>query len=146
MTAPHPDTGPAPGFAPREASSSFNELTGPFYLRLEGHKRVIGLRVLEKHCNRSGVMHGGMLATLADTALGHTLRFQSDPPRGMVTATLTVNFAGSAKVGDWLEARVDVQKHGGRLSFANCYIHCGDKRIGHACAVFAAAGERRADS
>ena len=146
MTASHSDAGPPSGFTPREGGNPFNELTGPFYWRREGVQRVIGLRVLEKHCNRNGVMHGGMLATLADTALGHTLRYQSDPPRGMVTATLTVNFAGSARVGDWLEARVDVQKHGSRLSFANCYIHCGEKRIGHASAVFATAGERRADT
>ena len=146
MTAFHAHAGPAPGFAMRERQSPFNELTGPFYSRREGGQRVIGLRVLEKHCNRSGAMHGGMLATLADVAIGTNLALQSDPPRGMVTASLTVSFAGSARVGDWLEAHVDVQKHGSRLSFANCYIHCGDKRIAHANAVFAFAGERRADT
>ena len=146
MTTPHIETGAPPGFTARAHPSPFNDLTGPIYSRREGRHRVIGLRVLEKHCNRSGIMHGGMVATLADIALGHNLSLQSDPPRGMVTANLSVNFAGSARVGDWLEAHVDVQKHGSRISFANCYIHCGDKRIAHASAVFAFAGERRADT
>lgn len=146
MTTHHIDLGPPPGFVARARPSPFNDLTGPMYSRRDGLKRIIGLRVLEKHCNRSGIMHGGMIATLADVALGHNLALQSDPPRGMVTANLSVNFAGSARVGDWLEVHVDVQKHGGRLAFANCYIHCGDKRIAHASAVFAFAGERRADT
>jgi acyl-coenzyme A thioesterase 13 len=146
VTTPHAPTGAPPGFKQRERLSPFNELSGPLYSRREGDKYVLGLRVLEKHCNRSGIMHGGMVATLADVALGSTLAFQSDPPRGMVTASLTVNFAGSARVGDWLEARVDVQKHGSRFSFANCYINCGEKRIAHASAMFAFAGERRADT
>ena len=146
MSAHRHETGPAPGFDLIERLSPFNELTGPIYLRRDGVHRVIGLRVLEKHCNLRSIMHGGMLATLSDIAIGHTLAHLSDPPRGRVTASLTVNFAGSAKVGDWLEAHVDVHKHGGRLSFASCNIHCGDQRIGYATAVFATASERRADT
>ncbi len=146
MTAHHTDAGPPPGFTARAHPSPFNDLTGPIYSCRDGRRRIIGLRVLEKHCNRSGIMHGGMIATLADVALGHNLALQSDPPRGMVTANLSINYADSARVGDWLEAHVDVHKHGGRLAFANCYIHCGDKRIAHASAVFAFAGERRADT
>ena len=146
MTAAHTPAGAPAGFKQRAQLSPFNELTGPLYSRREGEGYVIGLRVLEKHCNRRGIMHGGMLATLADVALGNNLAHQSSPPRGMVTASLTINFAGSAKVGDWLEAHVEVQKHGSRLSFANCYICCGEKRIAHASALFAFAGERRADT
>ena len=146
MTAHRTDTELPPGFTARAQPSPFNDLTGPIYSRREGRQRIIGLRVLEKHCNRSGNMHGGMIATLADVALGHNLAHQSDPPRGMVTVNLSINFADAARVGDWLEAYVDVHKHGGRLAFANCYIHCGDKRIAHASAVFAFAGERRADT
>ena len=90
------------------------------------------------------MVHGGLLATLADLALGYTIAYLSDPPRSAVTASLTIDFAGSAKVGDWLEVRTDVQKSGGRLTFANCYVHVGDLRIVRASAVFASAGERRA--
>jgi len=43
---------------------------------------------------------------------------------------------GSAKLGDWLEARTDIQKLGGRLAFANAYLSVGDERIVRASAVF----------
>jgi acyl-coenzyme A thioesterase PaaI-like protein len=96
--------------------------------------------VLEKHCNQTGAIHGGMLAALVDMALGTAVPLLYDPPRRVFTVNLTVDFAGKARVGDWLEVHVDVQKRGNRLSFANCYVHLGEKRIVRASAVFATAG------
>lgn len=114
------------------------ELIGPVYSRGEGGQRVLGLQVAEKHCNTRGTVHGGILATLADVALGYTMALASDPPRNLITAHLSLDYAGNAKVGDWLEARVDIQKQGGRLAFANCYIFVKEERIVRASAVFVA--------
>jgi len=117
------------------------ELIGPLYCRGEGADLVVGLRVEAKHCNARGSIHGGILATVADVALGYTMAFASTPPVGLVTASLTLDFAGTARVGDWLETHVDVQKQGSRLSFANCYITVGSERIVRASAVFLVAGQ-----
>ena len=102
---------------------------------------MLGLRVEAKHCNMRGTLHGGILATLADVALGYTIAFSTQPPTGLITANLSLDFAGTAKIGDWLEAKVDVQKKGGRLAFANCYLSVGEQRIVRASAVFVVAGE-----
>ena len=128
-------------FRPLFRSSPVLELIGPLYCRGEGVDLVTGMRVEAKHCNARGTVHGGMLATLADVALGYTMAFSSRPPASLVTANLTLDFAGTAKIGDWLEARVDVQKRGSRLSFANCYISVNEQRIVRASAVFLAAGQ-----
>ncbi len=79
--------------------------------------------------------------TVADVALGYTMAFSSTPPTSLVTANLSLDFAGTAKIGDWLEAHVDIQKKGSRLSFASCYITVGDERIVRASAVFLVAGQ-----
>ena len=131
------------GFKPLQRQSPFNQLIGPLYTKGEGVDRVIGLLAETRHCNSRASVHGGLLATLADLALGYTMAFLSDPPRSAVTASLTIDYAGSAKAGDWLEAHTDVQKGSGRLMFANCYIHAGEARIVRASAVFAGSGERR---
>ena len=102
---------------------------------------VLGLRVEQKHCNMRGTLHGGIVATLADVALGYAIAFSTKPPTGLVTANLTLDFAGTARIGDWLEARVDVQKKGSRLAFANCYLSVAEQRIVRASAVFVVAGE-----
>ena len=60
---------------------------------------LVGLRIAAKHTNSRGVCHGGVLATLADLALGYAMQ--------------------AAKVGDWIESAVQIQRIGSRLAFAN---------------------------
>ena len=98
---------------------------------------VIGLRIEEKHMNTRGVAHGGMLLTLADSALGIVIAMSQTPPRPMVTVNLTADFTGAAHAGDFVEARVDLQKVGKRLAFASCQLWCGERRILRASGIFA---------
>ena len=128
-------------FLPLFRTSPVLDLIGPIYCRGDGIKLVIGLRVEAKHCNARGTVHGGILATLADVALGYTVAFSSTPPANLITASLTLDFAGTAKIGDWLETHVDFQKKGRQLSFANCYITVDEQRLVRASAVFLVAGQ-----
>ncbi|HKW55418.1 MAG TPA: PaaI family thioesterase [Stellaceae bacterium] len=125
------------GFAPLFRTSPFLDAVGPFYFRRDGERLIIGLRILAKHANARGVAHGGLLMTLADIALGYNTAYREDPPGSWVTASLTGDFAGAAKLGDWVEAHVDVQKSGKRLAFANAYLMVENDRILRASAVFA---------
>src|SRR5207245_10555691 len=63
------------GFKPLARSSPVIEMIGPVYARGEGAGLVLGLRAERKHCNMRGTVHGGILATLADVALGYSLAF-----------------------------------------------------------------------
>ncbi len=125
------------GFGPLGRTSPLVALLGPFYARGEGSNLVLGLRVAEKHTNARGFARGGMLLTLADVALGYAAEGSVDPPARLITASVSADFAGSARLGDWVEARVDVQRVGGRMAFANAYLHVGDRRVVRASAVFA---------
>lgn len=124
------------GFKPLFRSSPFLDLLGPFYYCEGSEGLVVGIRVEEKHANARGLAHGGLFMTLADIALGYSAAFSKDPPLKLVTTTLTTDFAGSAKIGDWLEAKVDIQKTGSRLVFANTYISVEDERVVRASASF----------
>jgi acyl-coenzyme A thioesterase 13 len=134
------------GFTPLFRTSPALDLIGPVYCRGSGKDLVLGLRVESKHCNAKGTVHGGILAALADVALGYTMAFSTDPPIALVTANLSLDFAGTAKIGDWLETTVEIQKQGSRLAFANCYISTSGERIVRASAVFLVAGELSARS
>jgi len=135
---------PPEGFNPLFRTSPVLDLIGPIYCRGKGEDLVLGLRVEHKHCNARGTIHGGILAALADVALGYAMAFATDPPTALVTANLSLDFAGTAKVGDWLEATVDVQKVGTRLAFGNCFIAVDKERVVRASAVFLVAGELNA--
>lgn len=123
-------------FSPLVRSSPFLDLLGPVYSKREKGILVLGLRIEKKHCNTRGFAHGGLLATLADAGLGSGVAFSREPPIPLVTASLTTDFAGSAQIGDWVEARIEIQKSGRRLAFANAYLSVDGKRIVRASAVF----------
>jgi acyl-coenzyme A thioesterase 13 len=130
------DLAAPPGFSPIFRTSPFLQTIGPVYSKGLGSELVLGLRVSEKHANARGALHGGVIASMADVALGYGLATSTDPPIRMVTANLTLDFAGAARIGDWLETSVDIQKLGARLAFANAYFHVGEERIARASAVF----------
>ena len=130
------------GFRAIERLSPFNALVGPLYERRHGDAVSIGLRIEAKHTNSRGICHGGVLATLADLALGYAMLAKSgamgDKPQGsFVTAHLAVDYAGAARPGDWVESKTEIQRVGTRLAFANCYLISGGKPIVRASAIFA---------
>lgn len=129
---------PAPeGFRPIQRGGPFLSALGPLYVKTSGPTPIIGLRLEEKHLNTRGIAHGGMLVTLADSALGIVLANTRTPPQPMVTVNLSTDFVSAAHAGDWIEAHVDVVKIGARLAFANCYLLVGSRRILRASGVFA---------
>ena len=133
---------PPAGFVPITRSSPFLELVGPLFERRDGDALSLGLRIEAKHANKRGICHGGVLATLADVALGYAMAVKTGA-KGFVTAQLALDYAGAAKIGDWVESAVEVQRAGSRLAFANCYLKVGEQRIVRASAIFAVTGATR---
>jgi acyl-coenzyme A thioesterase 13 len=133
----HEDASPPAGFEPLFRSSPFLETVGPFFYRKNPDGTfVVGVRVLPKHANARGSAHGGLLLTLLDVALGHRAAFSQEPPAALTTASISADFAGSVKMGDWVEAHVDVQKVGSRLAFSNAFLLVNGERVVRASAVF----------
>jgi acyl-coenzyme A thioesterase PaaI-like protein len=112
---------------------NFNETLGKLYRRGEGDLVCFALRVESRHLNAIGVAHGGFLATVADVALYRGFALE-DSHRG-ITVSLNFSFVGVARMGDWLEIDVNVQRRGTTLAFVNCDLRVGDAPVGHANAV-----------
>lgn len=134
-----PDAIPA-GFEPAfDKADTFVGHCGPMYVRQrDDGPPILALRIAPKHLNLHGIAHGGLLAMLADTALGYVLNRARGPVPSLVTVSLTTDFAEAARLGDWVEAHVDIQRVGARMAFANVYLHVGERRILRASGVFAA--------
>lgn len=124
------------GFRPLSRTSPFTELLGPIYQKKDSSGLVIGIVAEEKHCNARGIVHGGLLATLADIAMGYSAAFSTEPATPIVTTSQTIDYVGKAEIGDWIEVHTDVQKVGRSTAFASCYFHVGSTRIARASAVF----------
>lgn len=85
-------------------------------------------------------MHGGVFSSVADVALGYSAALSGEDPVPMVTASLNVDYAGSANLGDWIEVHTDVQHVGRRMAYANAYFSVEERRIVRASAVFSVTG------
>ena len=132
------------GYQPLPSASPFNELVGPLHEK-RGEGRVsLGLRVEKKHSNSRDICHGGVLATLADLALGYALMAQTGSRSGFVTAHLDLDYAGAAEVGDWIHSEVEVQRVGSRLAFATGYLCVGAHRVVRMSGIFALPGRAAA--
>ena len=126
--------------APRNRPNPFNQMVGPFYEKREGKAVSLGLFIEEKHTNSRGICHGGLLATMADLALGYAC-LAIGSQTSFVTVNLTLDYAGSARPGDWVQSIAQVQKTGSRLAFANCYLVANGVQIVRANAIFALSGQ-----
>jgi len=124
------------GFTIYDRKSPFLEPIGPIYRKDEGRTLVIGLTIETRHTNARGFVHGGMISTLADIALGHALSLADEPPKSALTASLTVDLFGAAKVGDWIEVRAQAKRVGGKLAFSAADVLADGAAIGQATAVF----------
>ena len=128
------------GYEPLFRTSPFLDATGPWFYRKLAEGFVVGLRVDTRHTNASGTAHGGLIATLADIALGYVTASSQQPPLRMTTTSLGLDYVGAAKPGDWLEAQVTIIKVGGRLAFANALITADGAPVASTRATFLVVG------
>jgi uncharacterized protein (TIGR00369 family) len=82
------------------------QLLGPVLEHLELDACVLKLPFRRELTNGSGTMHGGVLATLADTAMAFALSTNFDGKMGFATSDLTIHFLRRARSDVWARARV----------------------------------------
>lgn len=70
----------------------------------------------EIHANRNGVVHGGMLMTFVDRALGQAARLAAGVERG-ATISLNYQFLAPVKIGDIVEITPQIRKVTQRMVF-----------------------------
>ncbi len=122
------------GFTPHFRKSPLTDPWEPLYSRVEEHSVIIALRAGEQHCNSRGFVHGGLIAALADNALGLSCAKQHDPVGGLVTVSLNMEFLKAARIGQWLEFATSFTKIGRTLDFAQGRVTAG----GECCALVSA--------
>ncbi len=92
-----------PGFVALPARGGFTERNGPWFEKTETDGRVLrGLRILPRHLNALGIVHGGLLTAFLDAAMGAAAWRASG--RRCVTLSLSVDFLSHGRPGDWIEA------------------------------------------
>jgi uncharacterized protein (TIGR00369 family) len=105
----------------RLAASPFHTWAGMEVVEASPGEVTVAMVVEDRHVNLQGLVHGGMLAILADTACGLSIRSAMEPGRLHVTADLDIHFLGPARPGT-LYGRGTAVKIGRSLAFAEASI------------------------
>jgi len=143
MDAPDLNDAPPPeGFVPLQRSSPLLDLLGPLYCRGSGLQLEIGLRADQRHANGRSTVHGGVLSTLADVGMGYAMAFSSDPPLPLITASMHMDYLAAAKIGEWIEVRLEHSKRGRQMAFATVSLQVEERVIARASAVFSVPQDR----
>lgn len=124
------------GFEPHFRKSPLTDPWEPLYSRRTEKSVSIGLRLAKPHTNSRGLIHGGLIASLADNAMGYSCSQALGWRVSLVTISLAVDFVGSAEIGQWLAVEGEVIKTGNTLCFAQSLIKADGATIARANASF----------
>ena len=101
----------------------------------DGSARV-GFQVREEHLNRAGTLHGGVLATLVDTAMGLAVRTTTGESDVPATSQLTVTYLRPGTPGS-LDVTAQVRTRGEHLTVCDADVEQDGRPVAHAVATFA---------
>src|SRR3954453_15440189 len=90
----------------------------------------------EEHLNQAGTVHGGVLATLVDTAMGQAVRRRTGEDDAPATSQLTVTYLRPGKPGH-LRATGRVSTQGEHLTVCEADVEQDGRTLVHAVATFA---------
>jgi acyl-CoA thioesterase len=117
-----------PGFAELVGFEVFPESDGT------GKAQLI---VSERHLNPNGVVHGGALFTLVDTAMGASLMQRLDEGEICATLQISMNFLRPVVSGDVVECEARVVNKGSRFANVRGELYVQEKLVGTADGNFA---------
>src|SRR3979490_415789 len=90
------------GFEPHFRKSPLTDPWEPLYSRKTDKAVIFGLRLAKPHTNGRGLIHGGLITALPDNAMGYSCAQVTNWTTSFVTISLSIDFVGSAEIGQWL--------------------------------------------
>ena len=122
------------GYLPIQSSAPFGKHNGPIFEKVDGGRFRRGFRVLERHCNQGGIVHGGMLMTFADVVLGTAAWRRTGRPT--VTVRMVVDFVAPAHLGDWVEGTAELSRETESLIFVEGELRANGRTILTSSGIF----------
>jgi uncharacterized protein (TIGR00369 family) len=112
----------------------------PIYARADADRLLLGLHLREAHTNSRATAHGGLIAALADQAMGMScgvkLRASGVNITNLWTVSLSIDYLGAAQVGQWLVFDTIFAHVGKTLCHAECDVAADGVTIARGRASF----------
>lgn len=125
------------GFVAIDVGSGFSSRNALFYAQWLNERLLLGFRVGEQHSNLGGVLHGGMLATFADTLLPYAAMYQAIGGRRFLpTISLQIDYLAPAAIGAWVHGEAEVLRMTRNMVFMQGMITADDSPIARVSGIF----------
>lgn len=122
------------GWKVRNVPGLINRI-GPLWARRRGDNWEYGLMLDESHCNSAGLIHGGIVTTLADHALS-AIAWEAAERRPCVTIQLGTHFLSPIRAGSFLVAQGSVVQLGRSTLFMEGVLSVDGKKVAVASGVW----------
>lgn len=109
-------------------SSPFEELLGIHVEQATGGIALLTMPFTVKLANGGGVMHGGAMTTLADTAVAMAIKSLLDPGTTFATTELSMEFLAPVR-GGLVTAHARVRGPEGRTFYGDCELRGEDDKV-----------------
>jgi uncharacterized protein (TIGR00369 family) len=124
------------GFERHSRHSPMTDPWEPIYAKRTDQAFILGLRLARPHTNSRGLIHGGLIAALADNAMGLSCALQLPEKPSLVTISLSIDFLASAGIGQWLQVDTNFVKAGRSIAFAQCLVNADGEPCARGNATF----------
>src|SRR5207249_980136 len=112
-------------------------------VEIGGARATVEMTPFEDMANHAGFVHGGIISTLADSAMGRSLRTLKPGVARAMSFDLKLSFISAAKVGEKLQAAGRVVHAGRRTAVTECRVEGpGGRLVATASATFAITREK----
>jgi uncharacterized protein (TIGR00369 family) len=119
-----------------EDSGGFAGRLGARVSEVEEGRARVEFDATDEHLNPAGTVHGGVLATLVDTAMGTAVRSATDDGDVPATSQLTVTYLRPGTPGR-LTVTARVRTRGEHLTVCEADVEQDGRGLVHAVATFA---------
>lgn len=119
---------PGPGWTVHDDEPGFIDTVGPLWQTDDGETLRIGFVARPEHANRRGVVHGGMLMTFADQALG-AVALQAAAGSKLATVQLDTHFIDAVAIGEFVEGTARVERRTRSMLFMRGSMFVGDRIV-----------------
>jgi acyl-coenzyme A thioesterase PaaI-like protein len=128
------------GFEPFTRPSPLMDPWRPIYARAEADRWVLGVFLREPHTNSRATAHGGLIAAMADQAMGVScsvkLKGEGVSVANLWTTSLTIEYLGAAKIGQWIAFDTTFARTGKTICYAECDVTADGETIARGRASF----------
>lgn len=116
----------------------FYELLGIELEEIGSGWAVLGVDTQNKHTNPLAWVHGGLVTSLGDAAMGNAIRSMG---KKAVTASMNVDFMRPIALNTRFRARGEVVKTGANLIFARAVMECNGQLAATTSGTFYVIGD-----